>query len=247
MITGLNIALDSSNKKIVSCLIDLIFALSYTTESCDQMVENGLLHLAPTLLKGYIDSSQLIGLLWNVLENKSKEISMEATSVALHLELSSEGDIKVKLVKEKLSNQLAKALMDLWSKCLKHGFRTADKDLRNETLIVMMLLSTDTNFQAELLRTQFIDLALDALAFIFGLEQTENFQSIAITDQDLNFELACLIINGVASMCSSQECLKQATHKGMLILLLETCFASSYWLLHTLYCGCSMQASLKAF
>lgn len=234
MISGLNIALQSSNKDIVSCLIDLIFDLSYTTESCDQMVENGLLQLAPTLLKGYTEPSQLVGLLWNVLENKSQDIYMEASSVVMRLEISPEGDIRAELVEEKLSNQLARALMGIWSNCLRHGFRTADKELRNEVLIIIMLLSKDPDFQAELLCMQFIELALKALAFIYGLEHTEKFQSIAVTDQDLNFELACLIITGVTSLCSSQECLKEATSKGTVMRIPDLYCILSWCLPHYL-------------
>ncbi|GMH36298.1 hypothetical protein BSKO_04166 [Bryopsis sp. KO-2023] len=215
LVTGIRSTLYDCHDEIIRCLVLLTLDISYTKENCDQLVDSGLLYLFPKLFE--TDACQpimleIVNLLWNVLENMSGEINL--TEVPQGIQPSA-GDAEKC---SPLAVQLAHVLMPLWSTLLNTGYRSDDKELRNEVLIIMSLLAKDEIFQVALHEQGFVSLGLEALRC--GLGEGGAFKSMAVTSPDLNFELTCLLCTAITDICQHDECLKEALDGGLLHLLL---------------------------
>lgn len=221
ILDGLAASLQLQNSHLAP-LVDLIEGVSYLRDNCNQLMIHGLLQRMPQLLSNHKKTDQLIRILWNLLENCTVKPPLSSSSVSIDLCLQNDETIKVHLEEKTLAKQLAKILVDIFVVLLKEGNKQEDKELRNEVVIVMMLLAKEAAFKASLLDEQMLVVAVDVLKSVHHMGCHTSFQSISITDQDSTFELASLVCSLTTSLCLQQGGLQQAMALGELCTHLRT-------------------------
>ncbi|GAX82203.1 hypothetical protein CEUSTIGMA_g9631.t1 [Chlamydomonas eustigma] len=229
IINGLKIALQDSDEVLAISLMSTLLSISYLPANCQHIVESGILSCTPSLLSfGFKHelTSVTVEVLWNLLEHDQeigKHLIMDS-SLGTY-EVAVDVTLKEKEVasNERSHHSLTYALTSLFKSVLELGSREVDKELRNNTLVVINLML----FRSSQLAGAFASAGLfeASLAVSCAPECCNGMPYVkpwALSTEELDFELKLLCWSLSAAGCVSQPSLfSSAKTAGLMPTLMQ--------------------------
>ena len=235
LVSALGEQIEDSSPELKLALMKTLLQASYTRESCQQMLDAGVLAPLFKALDADIraeNASIGIELLWNLLENIPEARNLETREterrfLARPLPLSMVAHVTVQ---EAPSTRRAgaEALTKLMGSFLQAGYRKQDKELRNETLIAIMLLAEVEANRGAFVEAGLVDLVLDIAVMpeitpdYTTLQGTasKRVKSFVLTKDGSDLEAKQLVWHIIGYLCTVAGALEAAVAGGFCAVLL---------------------------
>ncbi|NWU90845.1 CFA69 protein, partial [Upupa epops] len=175
--------------------------LSTTGENCRLMMKAQAASRLCLYLNGVDPSGQLLfrssGILWNLLENTSKE----------------------EVVNQLSSLECVHALKEVFVELLMHGFRHCDRQLRNDLLVIATLLAE--NPAAPMIESGFAELLVALATSTEAKIPNPLVKGLKLTYSDEDFEMKKLLFNVVAVLSKDPRAGELLNENGVMPALLH--------------------------